>query len=544
MATGTKSMSSDQLLARGSTTPGSTGSSPSGRPFAGAPPDARVTSPTLPDSRDARWLQSMLDFIPIPAMLIEPATASIHFTNDAADEIASLHAEELAADWGTIVTAAGEAMRAEDFISTRLAYGERLHQLELQWQLPSGTRHLLLSGGKLPPVDGEPSLIVLTLEDITPLKQVEAELREASRRKDEFLAMLAHELRNPLMPIRNALAVLPRADSREAAERARRMMDRQVRRMTRLIDDLLDVSRISRGRMSLQKERIELQRAIRNAVETTQPLISANRQQLDVSLPRDPIHLDGDQTRVEQIVTNLLTNAAKYTPAGGNIRLAANIEGDDVVMSVRDDGVGIPPDKLTQIFDLFSQVADGSGRSRSGLGIGLTLVQRLAEMHGGSVSARSEGRDQGSEFIVRLPCLPEAVSATGEASESDRCRVLIVDDNKDVADSLGMMLELMDCEIRTVYDGFSALDAAAEFEPHVIFLDVGLPELDGYEVARRLRARPGNDLTALIALTGWSQEQHKQRAADAGFDRHFVKPADPAEIEKLLDELRPAMTTH
>jgi signal transduction histidine kinase/ActR/RegA family two-component response regulator len=534
-------MSGEQLLARGRSTPGAPPSSLAGSHSArSASADARAASPARAGSRDEQLLQSLLDFIPIPAMLVEPKTGKIRFINDAADEVAGVHAGEFGTDWGTIATAAGESVPAEDFLGKRLARGERLRHLELQWHLPSGIRHLLLSGGKLPAVDEEPGLTVLMFEDITPLKRDEAELRQANQRKDEFLAMLAHELRNPLMPIRNSLAVLGRADSREAAERARRMMDRQVRRMTRLIDDLLDVSRISRGRMSLQKEQIDLLRAVENAIETIQPMISANRQQLEVTLPPSPVYLDGDQTRVEQMVTNLLTNAARYTPAGGNIRLAVDVDNGDAFITVCDDGIGIPPDKLTQIFELFSQVKDSSGCTRSGLGIGLTLVRRLAEMHGGSVSARSDGPGQGSEFTIRLPRVRDDRPPI-EASDSRRCRVLVVDDNKDVADSLGMMLELMNCEIRTVYDGFSALDAAAEFEPDAVFLDVGLPELDGYEVARRLRARPGNDLTALIALTGWGQEQHKQRAIEAGFDRHFVKPADPAEIEKLLAELRPAV---
>ncbi|HET7369511.1 MAG TPA: ATP-binding protein [Gammaproteobacteria bacterium] len=493
---------------------------------------------------EQQFLRTMLNYMPIPAMLIEPASGEVCFANAAADEVAGgrmPHGAPCGRDpaWGTITTVAGEPISAKDFPAERLARGERLRHFELQWHLPSSTRHLLLSGGKLPPMGSDTGFVVLMFEDITRLKSVEAELRNASRRKDEFLAMLAHELRNPLMPIRNALAIHGRADSREAAERARAMMDRHIKRMTRLIDDLLDVSRITRGKIKLQKERIELKRAVDTAIETTRPLITANRQQLDVSLPPQPVYLNADPTRVEQILTNLLTNAARYTAAGGHISLAVEPEGDNATVAVRDDGIGIPPDKLERIFELFSQVEDGDGRARSGLGIGLTLVQRLAEMHGGSVTARSDGPGRGSEFIVRLPRLPHAERAAPLSSRNARWRVLIVDDNEDITESLGMMLELMDCEVRLANAGFGALDIAAQFQPHLIFLDVGLPDMDGYEVARRLRTRLGYATTVLVALTGWSQEDHKRRAREAGFDHHFVKPVDPARIETLLAELKP-----
>ncbi|HET7588312.1 MAG TPA: ATP-binding protein [Gammaproteobacteria bacterium] len=495
--------------------------------------------------KEQQLLRTMLNYMPIPAMLIEPGSGEVRFANAAADEAAGgrmPHGAPCGRDpaWGTITTAAGEPISAKDFPAERLARGERLRHFELQWRLPSGTHHLLLSGGKLPPMGADRGMVVLMFEDISRMKSVEAELRNANQRKDEFLAMLAHELRNPLMPVRNALAILGRADSREVAERARAMMDRHIKRMTRLIDDLLDFSRITRGKIRLQKEHVELKRAVDTAIETTRPMMAANRQQLTVSLPPQPICLNADLTRVEQILTNLLTNAARYTATGGHIWLTVRPDGDNAAVAVRDDGIGIPSDKLEGIFELFSQVEDGDGRALSGLGIGLTLVQRLAEMHGGSVTARSEGPGRGSEFIVRLPRLPRAEKAAPASSHKARCRVLVVDDNEDITESLGMMLELMGCEVRLASEGFGALDIAVQFQPHLIFLDVGLPEMDGYEVARRLRARLGHASTVLVALTGWSQEHHKRRAREVGFDHHFVKPVDPAAIEGLLAELKPA----
>ncbi|HET7307166.1 MAG TPA: ATP-binding protein [Gammaproteobacteria bacterium] len=513
--------------------------------------DTTTARPPRNQHEQRQFLRTMLNFMPIPALLVEPESGEVRFANAAADEAAGGAIPRTAPckhdpAWGTIATATGAPLADEDFPRARLARGERLRQFELQWQLPSGTHHLLLSGGKLPPIGDEPSLIVLMFEDISYLKQIESELRAANRRKDEFLATLAHELRNPLMPIRNALAVLARADSREVAEHARGMMERQVSRMTRLIDDLLDLSRITRGKISLQREPVELQRAVENAIETTQPLFSASKQRIKLTLPPQPIRLDADLTRLEQVLTNLLTNANRYTQAGGEIRLTVAAEDGEAVVRIRDNGIGIPRNKLLRIFDMFSQVEDKHGRTRSGLGIGLTLVRQLVELHGGSVKAASEGPGKGSEFEVRLPRLADDDTANPPPPDAppsrptSRHRALVVDDNHDVADSLGMMLELMECDVRIAYDGFSALDMVADFQPHVVFLDVGLPELDGYEIARRLRAQPGNDGIMLVALTGWGQEHHKERARQAGFDRHFVKPADPADIEKLLAEIRPA----
>ncbi|HET6725079.1 MAG TPA: ATP-binding protein [Gammaproteobacteria bacterium] len=510
------------------------------------PGGTRIRQAEVDETDQREMLRSVLDYMPIPAVVIEPETGRIEFANAAASEAAGGRVPRAApgepgADWGAITDNYGQPLPAESFPRARLLRGEPLRHLEMQWHLPGGVHHLLLSGGALPPVGGGRGSIVLMFEDITYLKTIEAELRGANRRKDEFLAMLAHELRNPLMPIRNALAVMTRASSREAAERARAMMDRQVRRMTRLIDDLLDISRISQGKMSLKKGRMDLRQAVRNAAETTQPLFAANRQKIDMALPPRPILLNADLTRVEQIVTNLLTNAAKYTPAGGHIWLALASAGDEAVITVRDDGIGIAPDKLSRIFEMFSQIADAEGRTRSGLGIGLSLVRRLVEMHGGHVAVRSEGEGHGSEFEVRLPRLPEDAEADADEPRIVdghlKRRVLVVDDNHDVADSLGMMLELMDCDVRTAYDGFDALEAATEFKPHVVFLDVGLPELDGYEVARRLRARPGTAGAALVALSGWGETRHRERAREAGFNHHFVKPPDPAAIEKLLGEI-------
>jgi signal transduction histidine kinase/CheY-like chemotaxis protein len=381
------------------------------------------------------------------------------------------------------------------------------------------------------------------------LRASQEELQEAARRKDEFLAVLAHELRNPLAPLRNALEILRLADGEDVIGKDQEltaMMQRQVRYLVRLVDDLLEVSRITRGKLQLRKERVELTQVIEDALETSRPLIESAGHQLVVTLPPDPILLDADPIRLAQVLANLLNNAAKYTDPGGRIGLTSEREGSEVVVRVRDNGIGIPAEMLPRIFDLFTQVDLLSGRAQGGLGIGLTVVRSLVQLHGGSVFAYSAGPGQGSEFTLRLPIAreprqgpraekaPEARSHVGALS---RGRVLIVDDNRDAAESLGILLNIMGSEVRVVYDGASALEAMSGFQPAVVLLDLGMPGMDGFQVARRVRQQPVLKEVTLIALTGWGQEEDRRRCREVGFDHHLVKPVDIEALEALLVSL-------
>ena len=368
----------------------------------------------------------------------------------------------------------------------------------------------------------------------------EAALREADRRKDEFLAILAHELRNPLAPIRNSLHIL-RLTTRDnpAAEQVGDMMERQVKHMVRLVDDLLEVSRITRGKIELHMELFDLAAVVRSAVEASRPMIEAAGHHLSVIVPPEPHTLQGDSVRITQVISNLLNNAAKYTEEGGRIWLTARREGYGVVISVRDTGVGIPVDELPRVFDLFTQVDRSNRRAQGGLGIGLTLVKSLVEMHGGTVTAHSEGEGKGSEFVVRLP-LSAGHRRASAGSESvvpplaARRRVLVVDDNRDAAESLGMLLELLGAEVRVVFGGAEALAALETFSPSVVLLDIGMPDIDGLEVARRIRQRPDLRDVTLIALSGWGQEEDRRQSQLAGFDYHLIKPPDVSVLETLL----------
>jgi signal transduction histidine kinase/ActR/RegA family two-component response regulator len=376
--------------------------------------------------------------------------------------------------------------------------------------------------------------------------RVAESLREADRRKDEFLAILAHELRNPLAPLRNAVEAMRRVpNDGEALAWARGIIERQLSQMVRLIDDLLDLSRVSRGRIELRHEDVELASIVNGALEICGPAIEHGGHRLVLELPEEPIALRGDRTRLVQVVCNLLSNAAKYTPSGGRIQLAARRSHAGVEISVRDNGVGIPPDMLRKVFDMFTQVERSLERSQGGLGIGLTLVRRLVQLHGGSVEAKSAGLGQGAEFIVRLPehaapALPAPSEPEPQAMAQDRPRhrILIADDNRDAADSLAVMLSVVGHEVRTAYDGQQALELAETFTPDLALLDIGMPRMNGYDAARAIRARPfGHDML-LVALTGWGQPEDKQRSQLAGFDHHLVKPVDPSVLDRLLSTAR------
>jgi signal transduction histidine kinase/ActR/RegA family two-component response regulator len=365
-------------------------------------------------------------------------------------------------------------------------------------------------------------------------------LREADRRKDEFLAMLAHELRNPLAPIRNAVEILRAKPSLHPdGQWINDVVDRQVRQMSRLVDDLLDVSRITSGKIELRKAPVTLAAAIAAAVESSRPAIERGAHVLDVVVPPAPIPLDADLARLSQILSNLLDNAAKYSHNGGRITLSASREGDEAVVRVADTGIGIPAEMLGSVFDMFVQVERGAEQSQGGLGIGLTLVKRLVELHGGRVEARSGGRGKGSEFTVRLPARSSTLASHGPATAaqapvaSGKRRVLVVDDNRDAADSLAFLLRSQGNEVDVAYDGVEAVDAAQRFNPDTVLLDIGLPKLYGHEVARRLRESHGPSVL-LVAVTGWGQDEDLRRSREAGFDHHLTKPV---EFDKLMDLL-------
>jgi PAS domain S-box-containing protein len=387
------------------------------------------------------------------------------------------------------------------------------------------------------------------VRDITDRKRTEQALRDseealkyADRRKDEFLATLAHELRNPLAPIRTGLHILRLSRDAAVAANTQEMMDRQLSHMVRLIDDLLDVSRITSDKVTLRKERVSLQAVVDMAVEASRPVIEASGHALTLTLPGEPVWLAADPTRLAQVTGNLLTNAAKYTPERGRIELAATLERGEVIVRVTDTGLGIPPGMLAKVFEMFAQVNRTLDRSQGGLGIGLALVKRLVELHGGTITAESPGLGQGSTFTIRLP-LASADAVQGEPATSavgsprgpiTGRRVLVVDDSVDGAESLAMMLQMIGHQTRTAHSGPEALDAARPFKPEVVFLDIGLPGMNGYEVAKQMRAEPSLSETVLVALTGWGSEYDKRQSIQAGFDFHLTKPVQAAAIESIL----------
>jgi len=420
-------------------------------------------------------------------------------------------------------------------------------QLEQRCRRHDGVYRWHLSRGlALREPDGGIRMWVGTHTDIDDQKRTEAMLKESEVRKDEFLAMLAHELRNPLAPIVSAIQVLrvlgPPDEQQQAA---REIILRQTHQLTRLVDDLLDISRIARGKITLRKEPVQVSTLVTRALEISRPLIDARRHQLEVVLPSEPGEVHGDAVRLTQVISNLLNNAAKYTDEGGHIRLTVESAEGEVLIRVRDTGIGIAPETIPTVFDMFTQAAGTRERAQGGLGVGLTLVNTIVNLHGGTVEAFSEGLGKGSEFVVRLPLLvaerpsggPTAAYGSDEDAAPKRRRVLVVDDNRDCADALSMLVRLFGHDVRTAYDGPQALALAEAFQPDVALLDLGLPGTSGYEVGKRIRAIPGLERVRLVAVSGFGTERDFRRTQESGFDRHLIKPAAPHTIKELLGSL-------
>ena len=397
-------------------------------------------------------------------------------------------------------------------------------------------------GGTAYAIDGTPLRFDGVTIDVTAQKRAEAQLRDQDRRKDEFLATLAHELRNPLAPIRTGLELIQVTEDAAVIRRAHQMMERQLVHLVRMVDDLLDISRVTLGKIRLVEDDVDLHQVITSAVETARPQLQHNGVELVLDIPATPLVVHGDPTRLAQIVSNLLSNSAKYTRRGGRVTVSAARRGDQVEVAVSDTGIGIPPDKLPAVFEMFTQLGQSIDRASGGLGIGLTLARRLAELHGGSIEAYSEGIDHGATFVVRLPLLTSqavARSGTTPAPRGAQLRILIVDDNVDAAESLAVLLELEGHAIRIAHTGHDALAVAAEQRPDLILLDIGLPGLDGYEVARRIRADGSGAQPRLVALTGWGAAEDRRKARDAGFDEHLVKPVEHAQLATVIASVSP-----
>ncbi|HEX3251065.1 MAG TPA: PAS domain S-box protein [Pyrinomonadaceae bacterium] len=438
----------------------------------------------------------------------------------------------------------------EDEIIASLKAGKRIEHFETERMRKDG-RRITVSLTISPIKDDSGNVVGASkiVRDVSEQKQMmddlqrlAADLSAADQRKNEFLATLAHELRNPLAPMSNMLEVLKRADNDgEILKRAHETIERQLNQMIRLVDDLLDMNRITHDRLELRRSEVELESVIQQAVEVARPLIDAAHQELIVQLPKEPVYLNADRARLAQVFGNLLNNSCKYTKPNGRIALNAKRVDDEVLVTVRDNGAGIPPDKLGSIFDMFMQVDRSSERSQGGLGIGLRLVKRLVEMHGGSIEARSEGEGLGSEFIVHLlvvsrPAATLPAAGASPESSSER-RVMIVDDNIDSAESLSMLLEITGNKTLVAHDGIEALEGVEKYRPEVILLDIGLPKLDGHEVCRRVRELPWAKDIVIIALTGWGQEDDRRKSEEAGFNGHLVKPVDYDRLLELLGKL-------
>ena len=415
-------------------------------------------------------------------------------------------------------------------------------EFRVRWS--DGSVHWLSDHGKVFNDDaGNPLFITGACVDITTRKHNEETLREADQKKDQFLALLAHELRNPLAPLRNGLQVMRLAHDETTIADTREMMERQLSHLIRLIDDLLDVSRLTENKLHLQRSRITLADVIRNSIESARPSIQAAEHKLSVSLPSEQAYVDGDLTRLAQVFSNLLTNSAKYTEHGGHIWVSAQQNGTEIEVSVRDDGIGIPPEAIDHIFDMFSQVDRSIERTTGGLGIGLALVRGIVEMHGGTVRAFSEGPGRGSTFTVTLPVSPQPTDSDHRHTQRivepshARRKTLVVDDNHDSANSMAAFLRLLGHDVQTANDGIEAIEKAERFRPDIILMDIGMPRLNGYEATQRIRKQPWGEQIIIIALTGWGQDADRERSREARCDAHLVKPVSLSDLSELLNSI-------
>jgi len=412
------------------------------------------------------------------------------------------------------------------------------------------TRNIWTQGILAQTHDGQPHWVGVNI-DITEITQIKDEIRqqsnalhEADRRKDEFLAILAHELRNPLAPIRTGLDLLKVAgDDRELAEETRMMMEEQVKQVLRLIDDLFEISRFTRGKLELRKTCTDVCAAVRNALDATRPLVAESGHVVEVSLPADPVYVDGDPVRLAQVFTNLVNNACKYTDSGGEITINASVEGKEVAVAVQDNGVGIAEEHLPKLFQMFSQIDSPLDRAKGGLGIGLSLVHGLIEMHGGTVDVQSDGPGRGSKFTVRLPVSDDRPQAArSEVAEhpveGTKCRILIVDDNKEAVRMMATVLKVSGNVVETGHDGHEGVALAESFRPHFMLLDIGMPKMNGYEAARYIRSQSWGRDVVLVAVTGWGQSDDRERAINAGFDHHVTKPVEASVILSILNSHR------
>jgi len=482
------------------------------------------------------------------AIISKSLDGTIQSWNAAAERLFGFTAEQAVGKHISLIIPP-ERIAEEDAIIARLKHGQRIEHFETE-RLRSDGRHITVSLTISPIKDDAGNVIGASkiARDMSERKRLEDSLRklasdlsEADRRKNEFLAMLAHELRNPLAPMSNMLEVLKHSGyNGEVVKQAHDTIERQLAQLVRLVDDLLDLNRITYDRLELRRSDVELAMVVQQAVEVARPLIDAAGQKLTIDLPDEAIYLNADRARLAQVFGNLLNNSCKYTRPNGAISLTARRNGNnEVLVSVRDDGAGIPPDKIDSIFDMFMQVDRSSDRSQSGLGIGLTLVKRLVEMHGGSIEARSAGEGKGSEFVVQLPMIDKPAVVSSRVSDvaaepASQRRILIVDDNVDSADSLAMLLEITGNQTYLAHDGVEAIESIEKYRPEVVLLDIGLPKLDGHEVCRRVREQPWGKDIRIIALTGWGQDDDRRKSEEAGFNGHLVKPVDYDKLLALL----------